>query len=760
MAAEQLDALAKAEPAEPLDNFMVEDDDPCAWMFPEWYPAARRGPMSNGAATGGVPETTSTLIKPWLAQGAIDAELQEITTAALATPPPTPEPQATGKSAQIGSAMLSDLTRATSAAEVAAPVQVYNVRGKDLAEQYPYADTWGVRTPDAGTPPSWSEPALQFSSRFECGNLLSAWRTGLREYELVLDLDINTVGHTQWFFFSMKGVMEGAEYRFNIINLAKVDSEFNYGMRPVLYSDRLARSDSMGWMRSGHGVTYFPNRYQRPNGRAYHSLTFTMVFPTTAAEAEQLSTKPENPLPVRESPGPAMAEPYFFAYHMPFSYTRLQRFLADLEAKFCPPAQLNADGPNPPPPPGQAGTDVVDGIWLRRSMLCRTLGGNRADLLTITGPWSSEEELASRVYVVISARVHPGETNASWIMDGMFDFLVSQDPVAVALRSRVIFKIVPMLNPDGVANGNHRCNLVGLDLNRQWRTPAKEDAPTIYYTKTLLSRIRLKSPSQDIAMYVDLHGHSRMKNVFMFGCHNDGHPVYALREKIFPWMLSRRSPFFAFKDCNFAIEAGKAGAGRVAVWREFGVLNSFTMESTYNGFNEGKLAGIQTNIGFLREMGRDSLRTLWDTLNPENVAEVEGAMETLKKLFAPARGSRAATDVPIQWGDDRLQPPGGLSAPPARSGPDASGKSRGGDGDQVLSEEEVDFGDLEDAEPNWADDNEGDDEEPLAGDDGSEGSLMFFDEFDDEFDESDDAADLTDGSEDEDEDMLDQEQDD
>lgn len=28
--------------------------------------------------------------------------------------------------------------------------------------------------------------------------------------------------------------------------------------------------------------------------------------------------------------------------------------------------------------------------------------------------------------------------------------------------------LIPMVNPDGVIHGNSRCNLAGLDLNRQW----------------------------------------------------------------------------------------------------------------------------------------------------------------------------------------------------------------------------------------------------------------------------------------------------
>ena len=44
--------------------------------------------------------------------------------------------------------------------------------------------------------------------------------------------------------------------------------------------------------------------------------------------------------------------------------------------------------------------------------------------------------------------------------------LRADDPVAIRLRAKFVFKIIPMLNPDGVIVGNYRCSLSGLDLNR------------------------------------------------------------------------------------------------------------------------------------------------------------------------------------------------------------------------------------------------------------------------------------------------------
>jgi murein tripeptide amidase MpaA len=51
------------------------------------------------------------------------------------------------------------------------------------------------------------------------------------------------------------------------------------------------------------------------------------------------------------------------------------------------------------------------------------------------------------------------------MMKGVIDFLISDNPEAKTLRDNFVFKIIPMLNPDGVINGNYRCSLAGCDLN-------------------------------------------------------------------------------------------------------------------------------------------------------------------------------------------------------------------------------------------------------------------------------------------------------
>jgi murein tripeptide amidase MpaA len=72
------------------------------------------------------------------------------------------------------------------------------------------------------------------------------------------------------------------------------------------------------------------------------------------------------------------------------------------------------------------------------------------------------------------------------MLQGCIEFILSDDPIAAELRNRFIFKIIPILNPDGVIHGNYRSSLMGVDLNRRWKNPSKFLHPTIYYAKSLI----------------------------------------------------------------------------------------------------------------------------------------------------------------------------------------------------------------------------------------------------------------------------------
>eukprot|EP00054_Salpingoeca_dolichothecata_P030847 m.254508 g.254508 ORF g.254508 m.254508 type:complete len:1047 (+) comp26731_c1_seq3:106-3246(+) len=432
-------------------------------------------------------------------------------------------------------------------------------------------------------PTSPQDDTLVFESRFESGNLLKAYRVGPAEYSLVLRKDLRTSRHTQWFFFSIRNTRAGQTYKFNIVNLLKSDSLYNHGMQPVVYSQT---DKEKGWRREGHDVCYFMNRTpitQQPNfnvnatskstkpdsdnGRKSRRYFYTLSFSWKA--------KHDN-------------DEVFFAHCYPYTYSDLQDYL---RAK-C--------------------TDLRLTNRLRRRTLCKTLAGNVCDLLTITSFGDSPLQMASRKGVFVTARVHPGETNASWMMKGLIDFLLSDDADAAILRENFVFKIVPMLNPDGVIVGNYRCNLAGVDLNRNYLNPSPNLHPTVYYTITTAKQF---AKDRSVVVYCDLHGHSRQHGVFVYGCHNQADPSRRLMERVFPFMMAKLSADkFLYNRCKFRVQKSKEATGRVQMWRQLRLVNAFTMESTFCG---SQLTQTQFSMKDFEQIGADFCDTLLDYCDPD-----------------------------------------------------------------------------------------------------------------------------------------------
>lgn len=125
---------------------------------------------------------------------------------------------------------------------------------------------------------------------------------------------------------------------------------------------------------------------------------------------------------------------------------------------------------------------------IRKTVLCKTIAGNDCEMVIVTNFTSRPEDISVRKAIILTSRVHPGESNASFIMHGLLEYLVSDDECAKLLRNIYVFKIVPMLNPDGVIVGNYRTSLSMLDLNRQWISPSSKTCPENFAVKQMMRK--------------------------------------------------------------------------------------------------------------------------------------------------------------------------------------------------------------------------------------------------------------------------------
>jgi murein tripeptide amidase MpaA len=110
--------------------------------------------------------------------------------------------------------------------------------------------------------------------------------------------------------------------------------------------------------------------------------------------------------------------------------------------------------------------------------LCKSLSGLSIPLITITDFQDDADTLSNKKVIFLQSRVHPGETHSSWIIHGLIKALLQKDALARAMRAKFIFKIIPMINPDGVVFGNYRCTFLGKDMNRMFMNDLEESTNT------------------------------------------------------------------------------------------------------------------------------------------------------------------------------------------------------------------------------------------------------------------------------------------
>ncbi|EYF04866.1 M14 family metallopeptidase [Chondromyces apiculatus] len=124
-----------------------------------------------------------------------------------------------------------------------------------------------------------------------------------------------------------------------------------------------------------------------------------------------------------------------------------------------------------------------------------------------------------RVWII--AHQHPGETMAGWFMEGVVRRMLDEgDGVARGLLDRAVVYLVPRMNPDGCARGNHRTNAAGRDLNREWLYPDRSAAPEVFHVREAMQ-------AGGVDLFLDVHGDESIPYVFAYGA--EGVPSYTQR---------------------------------------------------------------------------------------------------------------------------------------------------------------------------------------------------------------------------------------
>ena len=138
--------------------------------------------------------------------------------------------------------------------------------------------------------------------------------------------------------------------------------------------------------------------------------------------------------------------------------------------------------------------------------------------LTLVKVGNGESRDANKRNIWITARQHPGETMAEWLVEGLlYSLLDSDNATAKLLLEKANFYVVPNMNPDGSVRGHLRTNAVGTNLNREWLNPSLEKSPEVFHVIN-------KMAETGVDLFYDVHGDEALPYVFLAG--SQGTPSY------------------------------------------------------------------------------------------------------------------------------------------------------------------------------------------------------------------------------------------
>ena len=358
--------------------------------------------------------------------------------------------------------------------------------------------------------------------------------------------------HT-WFYFSVKGVPAGQTLTFTIKGMACQGKLYKMGLRPVF---RIAPGQ-MKWKRSTGSLKW---NYEE---NKHFSITFTHTFDNFKDR-----------------------DVAYFAWTYPYSFKESMEKTQKLLQKYKDHEQ----------------------IYMHREVLYYSRERRPMELITYTSRekiLEEKEDLIDGLFpeangdqetrpfkfdkqtIFLSSRVHPGETPASFVLEGIWKFLTDlKSPQTKNLLDKYVFKIVPMLNPDGVYRGYYRLDTLAQNLNRFYINPDPFKQPTIWAVK---KAIQQQKEYGKICMYVDLHAHASKRGCFMFGNSLQGEE--ALQAMLLPKLMSLNSLNFDFLECSFSDKMmnckdkkdglSREGSGRVSIGKLTGIPNCYTLECNY-----------------------------------------------------------------------------------------------------------------------------------------------------------------------------------
>lgn len=204
--------------------------------------------------------------------------------------------------------------------------------------------------------------------------------------------------------------------------------------------------------------------------------------------------------------------------------------------------------------------------------------GRPLQLLHITDP---SVPAAQKIRIWVHGRQHPSESPASYLVDGLVDYLTADTPEARALRQQIDAYVLPFANPDGVAHGLSRSNILGVNQEINFARSADSTVVEVQAIKRTLERLTAERPF-DLA----INSHSQLAESATFWMHRgrSTSPAFLRKQWAYTGLTCSFNPCLRPEDMNFSDMADRYVEGWF--WNHAGERTiALTVETTYNCYS-------------------------------------------------------------------------------------------------------------------------------------------------------------------------------
>lgn len=436
----------------------------------------------------------------------------------------------------------------------------------------------------------------QFSGDFECGNLGQVYKIGPRAYEIKMLPDPTNYYSALWFFFKVENLKPG-EYLFVINGFFRDCHQHNIGVQPTAFSEYLFSHSGIGWMRIGSNLNFWTFKHGLVSE---YALSFNFVVSHT--------------------------DTMYFSFLYPYTYTDLQNYLNfNFSTNDCYLLKHSLLCKSP------GGVDVPAIFWDADQKRCIDVSKILQNISSLPNVMPSKRSFnKGKPLIVIAARLHPGESNSSYAMEGFMRFLNNPTNESRSLMDNFSILMLPMINPDGVICGYYRPSISGEDVNRVWKNPDKRTQTVAH---TVISLLDYLTRSRNLIFLLDFHGHTAQSNCFTYGVFN---PDVKKNEcqRLFPRTMATICHLFDEKESISMKPNEYTQTMRVALHHRYKIPFAYTLEMSFGAIEIGPEKGTQMtprHYEYIGEMTGKAIAKMFQSMSSIVVNSPQQALPPLKK---------------------------------------------------------------------------------------------------------------------------------